>query len=215
MPLVVNLSFTTKSYDDITESEDVLQESKHQAHNQGKPAVEASSSIPRYPMNSNPRGICLICSNTEFSEARLAGLELSDRIGSSIDVSKLNSVFTWLKFDVQIRHEMTADQMYGCLREYAEYNHKEFDCFVCCILTHGCLQGLYGTDGKILNIAEATQLFTRLNSATLQEKPKLFFLQCCRGFSTDNSPSIDVLRRSTDVLESDFFIGYPTPSGKF
>ena len=205
-------------------------------HNQRKSPVETSSGIPRYPMNSKPRGHCLIISNKKFSQARINSLDLDDRTGSDVDAQMLEDLFAWLKFDVDIYEDKTAYEMYKLLKEFSEYDHSNFDCFVCCILTHGCSKGLYGTDGKTLNIINITQLYCGSDCPTLQNKPKLFFLQCCRGDLQDEGYCSDGLQqkcspdpqpfefsfflntmspRSTDPNEGDFFIGYPTPQGKY
>ena len=173
-------------------------------------------------MEANPRGICLIVSNTYFRAAREAKIELGDRPGASIDVEKLKELFSWLKFEVKIHENLTTYEMYKTLMSFAHITHEMFDCFACCILTHGSEMGLHGTDGKVLDFKHIRQLYNGTNCPSLRQKPKLFFMQCCRGEKMDKGYSKDGFEarspggqlRSTDPIESDFFIGYPTPGGK-
>ena len=197
---------------------------------EAKIPTETTSGIKRYPMAKNPSGHCLIISNTDFSEARQNGYEFKDREGSLVDVQRLKKLFVWLKFKVTVCEDMTADQMKNILKTFSKSDHTSCNAFVCCILTHGCPRGLCGIDGIPLNMAKITRLFNGEQCKTLQNKPKLFFLQFCRGFLADSGYSCDGISarnttdaekfddtrtaESTDPLESDFFIGYPTPPGK-
>ncbi|XP_052224166.1 caspase-6-like [Dreissena polymorpha] len=61
------------------------------------------------------------------------------------------------------------------------YNHKNYDCFVCCILTHGELNHLYGSDGQLIPLTDLTNNINVNRCPGLAGKPKLFFLQACQG----------------------------------
>ena len=74
-----------------------------------------------------------------------------------------------------------------------DYDHKNADCFVCSILTHGDQTWsdreydrmgltvrqdlLFGTDGKAVTTRTVVDLFNDLASPGLRGKPRLFFLQ--------------------------------------
>lgn len=60
-------------------------------------------------------------------------------------------------------------------------DHTAFDCFVCCILTHGVLGHLYGSNGVLVSIKDLTGTFQTNRCTSLAGKPKLFFLQACQG----------------------------------
>ena len=55
------------------------------------------------------------------------------------------------------------------------------ECFVCVICSHGTNKGIYGTDGEIVPIDDVTTMFDGQNCKALINKPKLFFIQACRG----------------------------------
>ena len=54
------------------------------------------------------------------------------------------------------------------------------DAFVCCIMSHGDKGGVFGTSGKLLQIADITKTFNGMNCRDLAGKPKVFFIQACQ-----------------------------------
>jgi hypothetical protein len=73
-------------------------------------------------------------------------------------------------------------------------DHGSMDCFVCCILTHGRKDGVYGVDGRLLYINDITNHFKGLMCPSLSGKPKLFFIQACQG--RDKQPGIPLHQRA-------------------
>ena len=71
--------------------------------------------------------------------------------------------------------------MKHCLKEFARSNHSTFDCLVIAILSHGVEGGILGTDEGLVRIEDIINQFSGLNCPTMAGKPKLFFLQACRG----------------------------------
>ena len=72
------------------------------------------------------------------------------------------------------------------------------DAFVCCVLSHGCSEGIYGSDEKVLPHNELLSFFNGSNCSALKDKPKLFFVEACRsepdkqkGKTRDEPPSDD------------------------
>lgn len=52
---------------------------------------------------------------------------------------------------------------------------------VVCVLSHGELGSVFGTDKKEVFLQQLTQPFTSQNAPTLAKKPKMFFIQACQG----------------------------------
>ena len=67
------------------------------------------------------------------------------------------------------------------LRELSKLNHAPFDCLVVAILSHGVDGGIYGTDEQLVKVEDVVKYFDGQNCPTMAGKPKLFFLQACRG----------------------------------
>ena len=97
-------------------------------------------------------------------------------------------------------------------------DHSDNDCFVCCVLSHGEEGVIYGIDQSV----EIDHLISPFKSCrSLFGKPKLFFIQACRGTKlmesisvTDTNPyktvSVDKI-----PIEADFLIAYSTVAGHF
>lgn len=68
------------------------------------------------------------------------------------------------------------------LSNYARKNHKEFDAFVCVIMTHGRDSNvLYGVDDRKTRLEDLMSEVKPTNCPSLQGKPKFFIVQACRG----------------------------------
>ncbi|KAK2831870.1 hypothetical protein Q7C36_016956 [Tachysurus vachellii] len=136
-----------------------------------KTAVPVPEETGEYKMSSMPRGVCLIINNMKFDQPRR---------GSEKDEESLKKVFEWLGFSVEVNRDQTAEQMKDILRKYSRHNH-EGDCFVCCILSHGDSDGVQGTDRKFVRGSDIFDPFNGTFCPSLINKPKVFFIQACRG----------------------------------
>ncbi|KAM9468611.1 caspase-8-like [Clarias gariepinus] len=132
-----------------------------------------SRPVDEYQMSSVPRGDCLIINNMDFGGE-------DDRQGSEKDEESLEKVFKWLGFTVEVKRNRTAEQMKAILRTYSQKQHGG-DCFICCILSHGTTKGVCGTDQNIVQGDEIYNLFNGTSCPSLISKPKVFFIQACRG----------------------------------
>ncbi|XP_069839422.1 caspase-8-like isoform X1 [Dendropsophus ebraccatus] len=174
-----------------------------------------------YKMNNNPRGICLIISNFDFSKARNAGQQdLTDRRGTEKDEESLFKVFSELGFKVRKEKDLEGNEIVQTTKSYREQNHEQNDCFVCCVLSHGNRGLIYGTDGQSVPIKDLTSCFCSSQCSTLTGKPKLFFIQACQGkdkqklvsLPTDAHRASDGSKFSDDLIpdEPDFLLGMAT-----
>ncbi|RXN38455.1 caspase-8-like isoform X1 [Labeo rohita] len=73
------------------------------------------------------------------------------------------------------------------MRYLAARDHTTADCVVCCMLSHGQAEGIVGVDGRIVTYQELVKTLSPNYCPSLFKKPKLFFIQACRG--TDNQPA--------------------------
>ena len=55
------------------------------------------------------------------------------------------------------------------------------ECVVLIIMSHGETNGIYGTDGKLTKLNDMTDIFSSSQCPELKEKPRLVFVQACRG----------------------------------
>jgi hypothetical protein len=127
-----------------------------------------------YQMKSKPRGVAVVINNKHFRT-------MNTRKGTDIDGKNLQHIFEKLGFNVLVREDQTGEQMQQIMRDLSTHNHESFDCFVLAILSHGIEGAIYGVDERIIKIEHITAYFEGGRCPSLAGKPKLFFLQACRG----------------------------------
>ncbi|XP_033629510.1 uncharacterized protein LOC117291741 isoform X4 [Asterias rubens] len=177
-----------------------------------KPSQE---SYPQYTMNRNPRGLCMIINNQNFHGDK----RLNERKGSDLDTGRLLYLFDKLHFKVDARTDMTSYEMHSWFKEVSQMDHSEYDCFVCCIMSHGELGAVHGTDGESVEIQEILALFKSVSCKSLNGKPKLFFIQACQGtvhqegIETDEAPGLGTGIQKTLPKEADFLLSCATVPG--
>ncbi|NWX08279.1 CASP8 protein, partial [Caloenas nicobarica] len=159
------------------------------------------SQLQAYKMTSRPRGVCLILNNHSFAKAREAVPELrdmKDRNGTHMDAEALRRVFSKLHFIIVEHKDLTAEEIRKIVNLLRREDHKDRDCFVCCVLSHGKKGIIYGVDGQEVPIQELTMSFTGHNCPSLAGKPKVFFVQACQGDACQKGVTIE-----TDSAEQD------------
>ncbi|XP_048834099.1 caspase-8-like isoform X2 [Brienomyrus brachyistius] len=143
-----------------------------------------------YDMSHRPRGYCLIINNYDFEEARKNKVILNNRRGTERDEDSLSEIFNKLHFKVEVRRDQTQAAILELVKDTGLLNHREMDAFVCCVLSHGDLGAVYGTDGQLVSIRSITRPFTSSQCPSLAMKPKLFFIQACQGKKQQQAVSI-------------------------
>ena len=137
----------------------------------------------RYTMNNDPHGICLIINN--HFEGRS-----DERHGTDNDCSRLKDLFSTLKYEVHVVDNQNDTGMYNILGEIStDKKNEEYDSFVCCILSHGELNGVYGNDGQSLLLYTQIYSIFGQNKSTLRHKPKIFVIQACQQSAVDQRSS--------------------------
>ncbi|XP_041374488.1 uncharacterized protein LOC121387437 isoform X3 [Gigantopelta aegis] len=139
--------------------------------------------VPYYKMDAVPRGICIIINNRDFKQDPddPDSKALPSREGTDVDAKNLQDTFQRLQFIVKCHTNLTDKGMTDLASQVSLEDHSAFDCFVCCILSHGVEGKLYGTNGRLLSITDLTGPFKSQTCSSLAGKPKLFFIQACQG----------------------------------
>ncbi|XP_017266709.1 caspase-9 [Kryptolebias marmoratus] len=145
-------------------------------------------SIQRYKMDASPCGLCLIINNVEFEP----NSGLNNRNGSNVDCEKLKTRFEALNFIVEVKTNLKQRQMKRELSDLSKKDHSQYDCCVVAMLSHGTEVrhnrfpgAVYGVDGQYVTVQSIIEYLNGQNAPSLQEKPKLFFLQACGGDEKD------------------------------
>lgn len=137
-----------------------------------------------YSMKCEPHGLCLIVNNVDFEN-------LSRRGGSDVDAKKLDELFTKLQYKVKMVRNQTSKQLKETLTQFARLNdHGMADSVIVCLLSHGLEGQIFGVDGVLVSIPDLLALFNGYAAKDLIGKPKMFFIQACRGSDFDQGVEV-------------------------
>ncbi|VDI06563.1 caspase 2 [Mytilus galloprovincialis] len=162
-----------------------------------------------------------------------------EREGSDVDVTNLTDLFQQLHFEVVTKTDTPAKEMFEFLikeRNKIE-NWKAIECIVLIVMSHGTSGYIYGSDRKTIKLSDLTDVFDSEHCLGLDDKPRLVFVQACRGVTDQDKiaelcvkvENQKIQPKSCDELDSetfheekptqikhpsaDFFIVYATPEG--
>uniref|UniRef100_A0A1B0AAY5 Caspase n=1 Tax=Glossina pallidipes TaxID=7398 RepID=A0A1B0AAY5_GLOPL len=188
---------------------------KHVAHVARMPTERNAM---EYNMNHKRRGLALIF-NHEFFDIP----SLESRKGTNADCEKLKKAFKKLDFEVTDHKDCKLRELLEWIEKAATHDHSDSDCIAIAILSHGEQGYLYAKD-VMYKIDTIWHYFTAVTCPTLAGKPKLFFIQACRGDRLD--PGIKLQKTETDgdglsissmsykiPIHADFLISYSTIPG--
>ena len=145
------------------------------------PIQSPPSLVGNYPMKSqfpaHGHGLALIINNENFDQP-----QHKQRKGSDRDEYNLIETFRFLGYRVEIRRDCEKEVIERLFDDMNASIKDEDDSFVCCILSHGSDNIIYGSDseGVILRTAENSLEMKLAKCVMLKHKPKLFFVSTCR-----------------------------------
>ncbi|NXT08062.1 CASP3 protein, partial [Prunella fulvescens] len=167
-----------------------------------------------YRMDYPEMGECVIINNKNFH--RHTGM--SSRSGTDADAASVREVFMKLGYKIKINNDLSCGDIFKLLKNVSEEDHSKRSSFVCVLLSHGDEGLIYGTDGP-LELKALTSLFRGDRCRSLAGKPKLFFIQACRGTELDSGIETDSGSEETMCqkipVEADFLYAYSTAPGYY
>ncbi|XP_070569996.1 caspase-3-like isoform X1 [Ptychodera flava] len=138
--------------------------------------LDSSKRTPNYSMDRTPHGFAVIFNFENF------GSEDKTRRGAKKDVECVKDVFSnYLKYKVKVHWDLKYDDFMSQLKYYRDYSHKEYDSFVCFFMSHGNENGVCTSDNKTVKMEDVRDMFVGVECPSLERKPKMFFIQACRG----------------------------------
>lgn len=167
-----------------------------------------------YPMSCHPHGYCIIFNNYQFYQVDENHEQLMERGGADVDQRTLSDTFKFLQYNVEVYENLPSYDIVARMKEISSRDHSKFDSFICCILTHGEEGKVFGSDSLPVNLQDLTGLVKGTFCPSLIDKPKLFFVQACRGEREDKGVPIERDGTSSLPVEADYLFGYATPTGK-
>ncbi|XP_060772719.1 caspase-3a [Neoarius graeffei] len=166
----------------------------------------------RYSLSYPSIGHCIIINNKNFHKST----GMNQRNGTDVDAGNAMKTFGKLGYKVKVFNDQTVDQIMKLLTAVARDDHSRCASFVCVLLSHGDEGVFFGTD-RAVELKALTSLFRGDRCISLVGKPKLFFIQACRG--TDLDPGMEVDSGSSNSMkipvEADFLYAYSTAPGYY
>lgn len=150
-------------------------------------------------MTALPRGITLIVNNSWFANHPERGRQLP-RNGSEQDVRQVEALFTDLGFEVRTEQNLTRIQLLDKLDRVVVEDHSGYDCFVIWLMSHGKSGEVFCHDGVTIPIQTVHDMISKCR--TLYGKPKVVFIQACRGEEEDEGMSIAEETKQTQFSQS-------------
>ncbi|CAB61001.2 Cell death protein 3 subunit p17 [Caenorhabditis elegans] len=154
---------------------------------------------------SSPRGMCLIINNEHFEQ-------MPTRNGTKADKDNLTNLFRCMGYTVICKDNLTGRGMLLTIRDFAKHE-SHGDSAILVILSHGEENVIIGVDDIPISTHEIYDLLNAANAPRLANKPKIVFVQACRGERRDNGfPVLDsvdgvpaFLRRGWDNRDGPLF----------
>uniref|UniRef100_A0A1E1WR75 Caspase family p20 domain-containing protein n=1 Tax=Pectinophora gossypiella TaxID=13191 RepID=A0A1E1WR75_PECGO len=112
------------------------------------------------------------------------------RTGTDEDVKKLKITFDKLGFKIEEFHNKKRSVIWDTFCRIRATNYSKASCFCVAILTHGLCGGDLCAYDTTYPFSDVLKLFE--SHPTLAGKPKLFFIQACRGRSLDDGNKIGI-----------------------
>ncbi|KAM7419504.1 hypothetical protein PAMA_016562 [Pampus argenteus] len=166
----------------------------------------------RYSLSFPSMGQCIIINNKNFDKRT----GMNQRNGTDVDAGNAMKVFAKLGYKVKVYNDQTVEQMKQVLIAVSKEDHSSSASFVCVLLSHGDEGVFFGTDGSV-ELKYLTSLFRGDRCKSLVGKPKLFFIQACRGTDLDAGIETDSGEDGTTKIpvEADFLYAFSTAPGYY
>ncbi|KAJ8366317.1 hypothetical protein AAFF_G00362830 [Aldrovandia affinis] len=172
----------------------------------------------RYRMDHSSIGQCVIINNKNFDEKT----EMKVRNGTDVDRDMVAKTFGSLGYELKIFNDLKVAEIEKELTKISQEDHSRSASLVCVLLSHGEEGVLWATDGTV-QLKKLTGLFRGDRCATLLGKPKLFFIQACRGTELDDGATgmayeMDSIADEPPAripVEADFLYAYSTTPGYY
>ncbi|CAG0904215.1 unnamed protein product, partial [Darwinula stevensoni] len=171
-----------------------------------------------YKMDHPRRGKALVFNNKLFHSS----LDLGIRNGTDEDRDSLRHTLALLGFEVQVFNDKSYKETIKVIKNVAKENHEQYDCLAVCFLSHGEHGWIYAYD-EAFQPDRLWLPFAADLCPTLAGKPKLFFIQACRGKLVDKGVTLTFDESTTDSKKdtdfyripvcADFLVTYSTVPG--
>ena len=154
-----------------------------------------------YNMEHEKRGIALVINIRSFD----APNQHKERVWSMKDVENLKTTLEYLEFDLKFCENLKANEIRDEIQKIAELDHTDSDCFLCVVMSHGIDDKIVASDSEEISLNEIMQPI-KSSCQSLENKPKLFFFQACRG----KKEMVQLVRPDSGITKTNKNIPYET-----
>uniref|UniRef100_A0A8C0H2W4 Caspase family p20 domain-containing protein n=1 Tax=Chelonoidis abingdonii TaxID=106734 RepID=A0A8C0H2W4_CHEAB len=159
----------------------------------------------------------------DMSKTRVAFMMCvtTGRRGAEKDIEVMNKWFDKYQF------ETPSGQSLEEFRDQINQSEDEISCCLITLMSHGRSHGLIqGKDGDKVDLDDIFALFNNIQCPKLQEKPKIFIIQACRGGKEDHGVeeikhefkeadcTCNLIAIKRLPIASDYYVVYSTQKGK-
>lgn len=179
------------------------------------PEFLVEKAVDCYPMFGACKGLALIINVERFEPSAC----LDERAGAEKDCARMELLLKQLSYEVYLLKNGTASEIWNTMKNFAAWSKlgEADSCFIV-LMSHGEDGVIYGKDGKPLPLQEAFDLYSNANCPYLQNKPKIFLVQACRGEDPDkgvdqiDGPTREVLKPATHARINEGIIRNKLPT---
>ncbi|XP_070201260.1 uncharacterized protein [Littorina saxatilis] len=161
-----------------------------------------------YRIEANPKGLCLIINNFKFKTLK----ELKTGPADGVNLSR---TFKTLDFGIRYFENLSSDDMQREMECIQDTDHSNYDCFVCCISSHGDMKGVCGSDDLAVPVKDLQSYIFATECPSLAGKPKMFFVDACQGnIQHRGTPQPKSAGQTRYIIadKTDFLVSYATTS---
>ncbi|XP_076753763.1 caspase-1 [Xylocopa sonorina] len=166
-----------------------------------------------YNMNHARRGVAIIFNHVNIKK-------MVRRTGSQKDVDALSDTLKTLGFEVRVYLDPTLESISRILQSAAAEDYTNADCLIVVAMSHGQSDCLYSSDNNIYPVDILWTSFTGNRCPSLAGKPKLFFIQACRGSDLDSG--VQMVHQTDSVgstyslpIYADILVAYSSYEGHY
>ncbi|XP_039428959.1 caspase-7 isoform X2 [Culex pipiens pallens] len=153
-----------------------------------------ASSVERYNLRDQ-KGYVLIFHHKHFKNAKAI------REGSEKDLQLLKHFFTRYRVKKpDICENYTVLRIKDKMRKIAEKDFSKYSCLLVIVMSHGETKDRIQAYDNLYNF-EQEVVERVLTNTTLKDKPKLFFIQACKGSATMQHDVTSVATNKNDMLK--------------
>ncbi|XP_042239954.1 caspase-1-like isoform X2 [Homarus americanus] len=154
---------------------------------------------PNYNMKHDYRGLALIIAYENFKYGRPPRRDCA-----KYDVQICKKAFSHLRFEVKEYWHEEKSSLLEILKQVSKEDHSNRDALAVVFMSHGGVdektnKEFVNTYDDKMNTSELWKYFTAEKCPSLAGKPKMFFIQACRGEETDKGIQLKSKRRGMPI----------------